>query len=190
MKSISDGALLTSGATTSSGDSCPLFYDLGAQSDFWVTAHIQITGTNPSDEHEVTFFELGEFSDANDPELRIGYRGDSSCNNNGAVYPGFEIGATVGPGGEYTGCTGVVPIAGTWYCLEVHVVQGGGALEAELHADGTKLDTLVHSMPQEKILGNFEAKFLKVGMQSYTGVFDGLLIDDLSVSTTRVGCGP
>ena len=81
------------------------------------------------------------------------------------------------------------PPAETWLCLEVSVDQGGGTLEADMYLDGDPLDYLVHSQPQTTVLGNFEARYLKVGMQSYSGEFDGLLIDDLSVSSTRVGCG-
>lgn len=187
--SVQDGALSTSGASTSTGQ-CTLHYDLlSGLTDFWVTARLQITGTAPAAQHEVTFFELGPNTD-NDPELRIGYRGDSSCPNGASgAYPGIELGATVGPGGEYTGCTGVVPPANQWFCLEVHVIQDADSLEAVILKDGTKLDTLVHSSPQEKVLGNFATKYLKVGMGSYTGVFDGLLIDSIAVSAAQVGCG-
>lgn len=179
-------ALVTSGAS-SSANSCALMTELGDLDDFWVTASIYIGGADPAAEHEVTFFELGEVR-GDDPELRIGYRGDSSCNNNGDVYAGFEIGATQGPGGEFTGCTGNVPVAQQWYCLEVHVDQSSGSLVAQLHVDGEKQETLVHSSPEEDVLGTFEAKILKVGMQSYGGEFASLAIDDLSVSTARVGC--
>lgn len=187
--SVSEGALLTSGASSSANNGCPLHYDLGVLESFWVTAHVRIVGNEPGMEHEVTFFELGAQPDADDPELRIGYRGDSSCNNNGAIYAGLELGATQGPGGEYTGCTGLVPPAETWLCLEVSVEQSGDSLEADMYLDGEPLDYLVHSMPQTTVLGNFSTRYLKVGMQSYSGAFDGLLIDDLSVSSTRVACG-
>lgn len=180
--------LLTSNASSSANTSCPLHADLGELDEFWVRARLKVTGANPSDQHEVTFFELGQQLDADDPELRIGYRGDSSCNNNGAVYPGFEIGATSSASGEFTGCTGEVPLAETWYCIEVHVEQSGAIMYSELHVDGTKLDTLVHSQPEPQIQGNFKARYLKVGMQSYGGVFDGLLIDEIAVSSTRLPC--
>lgn len=186
---VVDGALATSGASSSANNSCPLHYELGTLDSFWVTAHVRIQGSAPGMEHEVTFFELGENPDADDPELRIGYRGDNSCNNQGAIYAGLELGATQGPGGEYTGCTGVVPEAETWMCLEVSVVQGNDSLESQMYLDGEALDYLVHSQPKQSVLGNFTVGYLKVGMQSYSGQFDGLLIDDLSVSTQRVGCG-
>src|SRR5690606_33956142 len=132
---------LTSGAS-SSANTCALVYPLGELSDFWVTAHIKIGGSDPDMEHEVTFFELGAHAAQDDPELRIGYRGDSSCPNGGAIYQGFELGATHGAsGGVATGCTGSkvnegIPVAGDWYCLEVHVVQGNDLLTADLFVDG------------------------------------------------------
>ena len=38
--------------------------------------------------------------------------------------------------------------------------------------------------------GAFETKFLKVGMQSYSGAFDSMTISDVSLSTTRIPCPP
>jgi len=167
---------------------CALVTNIGTLSEFWVRAWIKIGGTNPDTEHEVTFFELGPGT-SDDPELRIGYRGDSSCPDNGGVHQGFELGATQGPGGEYTGCTGYKPVAGEWYCLEVHVDQTAGtSLVADLYVDSVNQDFLVHSMPQTEVLGNFAVTHMKVGMQSYSGTFSELVVDDLSLSTTQLGC--
>jgi len=178
---------VTSGASTGT-NYCALVGDIGTPSEFWVRAFIKIGGTDPDAEHEVTFFELGP-STSDDPELRIGYRGDGSCPNNGGVHQGFELGATQGPGGEYTGCTGLKPVANEWYCLEVHVDQTAGTtLVADLYVDSVQQDYLVHSMPQTEVLGNFAVQYLKVGMQSYGGQFGELVLDDLSVSTTRMAC--
>lgn len=184
---------VTTGAS-SSANTCALVHDLGTLSDFWVTAHIKIGGSNPDTEHEVTFFELGKNAAQDDPELRIGYRGDSSCPSGGSAYQGFELGATLGAsGGEATGCTGSkvnsgIPVAGEWYCLEVHVTQGADMLTADLHVDGVNQDFLMHSSPVTVVEGGFTAQYLKVGMQSYSGAFQELIIDNLSISTTRVGC--
>jgi hypothetical protein len=187
-------AFVTTGASTSA-NTCALVHPLGTLVDFWVTAHIKIGGSNPDMEHEVTFFELGEFASVDDPELRVGYRGDNSCSNAGAAYQGFELGATKGVNaGEETGCTGSkvnegMPVADTWYCLEVHVTQGGGALVSDMWVDGVDQNYLLHSSPVTEIEGAFEAHFLKVGMQSYSGTFTELAIDNLSISTSQVGCG-
>lgn len=59
---------------------------------------------------------------------------------------------------------------------------------SELYVDGAKLDMIVHSQPKERVEGNFKARYLKVGMQSYSGTFDGLLIDEIAVSSTRLPC--
>lgn len=184
---------VTSGAS-SSANTCALVTDLGTLSEFWVTAHIKIVGTTPDAEHEVTFFELGEFADVDDPELRIGYRGDNSCSNSGMIYQGFELGATKGlMNGEDTGCTGSktnlgIPTADEWYCIEVHVTQGGGTLTADMIINDTNQDYLLHSSPVTEIGGAFEARYLKVGQQSYTGSFNSVIIDNLSVSSGPVGC--
>lgn len=173
---------------SSGSNYCALMTNFGAQTEFWVRAWIKIGGDNPDAQHEVTFFELGPQT-GDDPELRIGYRGDSSCPDSGGVHQGFELGATQGPGGEYTGCTGYKPVANEWYCLEVHVDQSAGSsLVADLFVDGVDQDYLVHSMPETEVLGNFTVNYLKVGMQSYSGTFPSLVVDDLSLSTTRLGC--
>jgi len=185
--------LVTSGAS-SSANTCALVYDLGAQTDFWLRAWIKIGGADPDLQHEVTFLELGASATVDDPELRIGYRGDSSCSNSGANYQGFELGATKGlNNGEDTGCTGSkvnlgMPVASEWYCLEVHVTQGGGQLMSDLFVDGVNQDYLIHSSPQTEVGGAFQAQYLKVGMQSYSGTFDSLTLDDISLSTTRIAC--
>jgi len=186
-------ALITSG-TSASANSCALVYDLGTQTDFWLRAFIKIGGANPDAQHEVTFLELAANANVDDPELRLGYRGDSSCSNSGAAYQGFELGATKGlNNGEDTGCTGSkvnegMPVADQWYCLEVHVTQGSNQLMSDLFVDGVNQDYLIHSSPKTEVGGAFEAKFLKVGMQSYSGAFDSLAIDDVSLSTTRIPC--
>ncbi len=177
-------AYVTSGASTGS-NYCVLMTDLGEElpTEFWLTAAIKIGGTDPDLEHEVTFLELGpEEGDAS--ELRIGYRGDSSC-----AVQGFELGALEGPGGEYTGCTGLKPVADKWYCLETHIDQSGGSgTVSQLYVNDVLQDYNVHGMTKETVLSNSTPRFLKVGMQSYGGEFGSLVIDQLSVSSTRVGC--
>jgi len=173
---------------SSGSNYCALVTNIGSPPEFWVRAWIKIGGANPDMEHEVTFFELGPGT-SDDPELRIGYRGDSSCPDNGGTHQGFELGATQGPGGEYTGCTGNKPVSDEWYCLEVHVDQTAGTtLVADLYVDSVNQDFLVHSMPETEVLGNFAVSYMKVGMQSYSGTFSELVVDDLSLSTTRLAC--
>src|SRR5690606_1947439 len=96
-------------------------------------------------------------------------------------------------GGEDTGCTGSkvksgIPVADEWYCLEVHVTQGNDMLTADMWVNGENQDFLQHSQPVTEIRGAFEARYLKVGQQSYTGAFEKLVIDNLTVSAMQVGC--
>ena len=176
-------AYVTSGASTGT-NYCVLMTDLGdPPTEFWLSAMIKIGGTDPDLEHEVTFLELGP-EEQDTAELRIGYRGDSSC-----AVQGFELGALEGPGGEYTGCTGMKPVADKWYCMETHVdLSGGMGSVSQLYVDGELLDYNVHGMTQETVISNSTPRYLKVGMQSYGGSFESLTIDNLSISTTRVGC--
>ena len=51
-----------------------------------------------------------------DPGIRVGFRGDNSCDPTGV-----EVNITGGE--EKTGCTGFKLTADTWYCFELHVVR-------------------------------------------------------------------
>lgn len=181
--------LSSSGASTGTNYCAPLI-ELEPMTEFWVTTRVKISGEIDM-QHEVTFFELGPDASEN-AELRIGYRGDNSCPGPNGPYQGFELAALNGPSGEYTGCTGMKPVADQWYCLEVFIDQSGSNAEAPLssqfYIDGERKNMLVHMQEHDTILSNSTVSYIKVGMQSYGGEFDGIVLDDFSVSTTRVGC--
>lgn len=181
--------LSSSGASTGTNYCAPLI-ELEPLTEFWVTTRVKISGAIDM-QHEVTFFELGPDASEN-AELRIGYRGDNSCPGPNGPYQGFELAALNGPNGEYTGCTGMKPVAEQWYCLEVFIDQSGSNAEAPLssqfYIDGERKNMLVHMQERDTILSNSAVSYIKVGMQSYGGEFDAIVLDDFSVSTTRVGC--
>jgi hypothetical protein len=181
-------ALVSSNASTST-NACALVADLGEQSDFWVRAQVRYVGTGPTNEHEITFFELGEHPDQDDPEGRVGFRFDGCNAVDGTPFPGLEFNMTVGPGGEFTGCTGVQLEADRWYCVEVHVNQAGSPTSGELYLDGVEQSYTNHGSPVDEVLANGRFRYLKLGAQTYGNINTGpLLLDDVAVGTSRVGC--
>lgn len=170
-------------------DECSLKADLGEQTEFWVRARVRFVGTAPTTDHEVSFFELGANADKDDPEGRIGYRADGCNAESGANFPGLEFNMTVGPGGEFTGCTGVQLEADRWYCIEAHLDQSGPTTVGRLFLDNVEQAFTNHGKPVPTVIANDKLRYLKVGKQSYGGSTAGaLLLDDVAVSTTRLGC--
>ncbi len=150
---------------------------------------VKYEGTGPTNEHEITFFELGEHADQDDPEGRVGFRTDGCNDTDGSAFGGLEFNMTKGPGGEFTGCTGV-PLAGDqWYCVEVHVVQSGSSTSGNLFLDGEEQAFTNHGMAVDEVLASGSFRYLKLGAQTYGSINTGpLVLDDVAVSTQRIGC--
>jgi hypothetical protein len=167
-------------------DACSLHADIGTPADYWVRARVRFgTGADFSF-HEVTVFELAPSADTDDPEIRVGFRGDSSCQPTGV-----ELGITAQPGGEQTGCTGFHPVADHWYCFELHVIQAGATVTTDLAIDGVDQSYAVHGTPSDTVVGTgfSGGRFLKVGTRSYSSAFTvPIYVDDLAVATQRPGC--
>jgi hypothetical protein len=181
-------ALVSSNSSTST-NACALVADLGSQTDFWVRALVKYMGAGPTNEHEITFFELGEHPDQDDPEARVGFRNDGCNDTDGSPFGGLEFNMTKGPGGEFTGCTGVPLEGNRWYCVEVHVVQSASSASGDLYLDGEKQAFTNHGSAVDQVLANGAFRYLKLGAQTYGGVNTGpLLLDEVTVSTSRVAC--
>ncbi len=165
---------------------CNLLADLGAHPEFWVTGDVKFSAGVPvATVHELTPFEVtATLSD--DPGIRPGIRADSSCNS----WQGAELNIT--GGGERTGCTGFKFATDTWYCLEVQVKNRAAAVEADLSIDSVKQPFHIHQEEFATVV-NMDwtgAKMLRLGSRSYSAnVLSPVYVDNLSVSTTRVGCG-
>jgi hypothetical protein len=171
-------------------DACSLHADLGTPSDFWVRAWVYFAQGDFTF-HEVTAFELAPAADTDDPEIRVGFRGDSSCQPTGV-----EVNITGAAGGEQTGCSGFKPQADTWYCFELHVTQTAGSsgqnVTADLSIDGQDLSYSNHGTPIDVVTGNGISgaiRYLKVGARSYSSAYmHPIYVDDLAVGPQRLGC--
>jgi hypothetical protein len=179
------GKALTSKKTMNGG--CNLLADLGEHAELWVTADVMFSAGVPVDTvHELTPFEVTK-SATDDPGIRPGIRADSSCNS----WPGAELNIT--GGGERTGCTAFKFETEKWYCLEVQIKNQAAAVEGDLHIDGTKQPFHIHQDAVQTVV-NMDwtgARMLRLGARAYSAeVNSPTYVDNLSASTTRVGCGP
>jgi hypothetical protein len=164
---------------------CNLLADLGDHPELWVTADVMFSGGVPVDTvHELTPFEITK-SATDDPGIRPGIRADNSCNS----WPGAELNIT--GGGERTGCTAFKFMTEQWYCLEVQIKNQAAAVEGDLHIDGEKQPFHIHQDEATTVV-NMDwtgARMLRLGARSYSAeVQSPVYIDNLSVSTSRVGC--
>jgi hypothetical protein len=165
---------------------CNLLADLGDHAELWVTADVMFSAGVPvGTVHELTPFEVTKTA-TDDPGIRPGIRADNSCNS----WPGAELNIT--GGGERTGCTAFQFMTETWYCLEVQIKNQAAAVEGDLHIDGMKQPFHIHQDEAMTVV-NMDwtgARMLRLGSRSYSSQVDSpIYVDNLSVSTTRVGCG-
>lgn len=164
---------------------CNLLADLGDHPELWVTAHVKFSAGVPvATVHELTPFELTKTA-TDDPGIRPGIRADNSCNS----WPGAELNIT--GGGERTGCTAFKFSTDQWYCLEVQVKNLAASIEGHLFIDSTEPGYHIHQDAVDSVV-NMDwtgAKMLRLGARSYSASVDSpIYVDNLSVSTQRVGC--
>jgi hypothetical protein len=181
---VSGSKALTSKKSLNGG--CNLLADLGEHAELWVTAHVRFSAGVPvGTVHELTPFEITKTA-TDDPGIRPGIRADDSCNS----WPGAELNIT--GGGERTGCTAFKFMTEQWYCLEVQIKNLPNAVEGDLHIDGAKQPFHIHQDEAQTVV-NMDwtgARMLRLGSRSYSSSVESpVYVDDLSVSTERVGCG-
>jgi hypothetical protein len=164
-----------------------LHADLGTPTDFWVRAQVRWAAgaANQFTAHEVTAFELTPTMSTDDPGIRFGFRGDSSCQPTGV-----EVNITGGE--EKTGCTGFQLQADTWYCFELHVVRDTSNMTtADLFINGADQSYNVHGTDTNTVVNPNPAvwRYLRLGTRSYSNAYpSNVYVDDIAVGTQRIGC--
>jgi hypothetical protein len=120
-----------------------------------------------------------------DPGIRVGFRGDSSC-----IPTGVEVNITGGE--EKTGCTGTQLTADMWTCFELHVIRNAGnQTTAELYVNGTDQSYNIHGQMADTVVNPNPAvwRYLRVGTRSYSTAYESLIyLDDIAVGTQRILC--
>jgi hypothetical protein len=180
---VNGSKALTSKKSLNGG--CNLLADLGEHAELWITADVKFSAGVPvGTVHELTPFEITKTA-TDDPGVRPGIRADNSCNS----WPGAELNIT--GGGERTGCTAFKFATDQWYCLEVQIKNLPAAVEGDLYIDRMKQPFHIHQDEVQTVV-NMDwtgARMLRLGSRSYSSSVDSpIYVDNLSASTTRVGC--
>lgn len=180
---VGGSKVLTSKKSLNGG--CNLMADLGDHAELWVTAHVKFSAGVPvGTVHELTPFELTKTA-TDDPGIRPGIRADNSCNS----WPGAELNIT--GGGERTGCTAFKFMTDQWYCLEVQVKNLAASVEGHLFIDSIEPGYHIHQDAVTSVVNAdwTGARMLRLGARSYSASVDApIYVDNLAVSTTRLGC--
>lgn len=178
--------------TNHSYASCRLASSFETADDFWVRAFIFWDASVDFTDKEILAIDLHPPSGLNkdDPAVRFGDRSKEPC----TATPGPQVTMIGMDGGEVTGCDGDVQTPkGEWYCFEAHVQQGGNLL-VDTYVNGTAIKYESVGKPQVPTLDLGQAPTEKVnhvrlGFFTHNSSGQGnLYIDDVAVSTTRVGC--
>lgn len=165
---------------------CMLHADLGTVTDLWVRSRVRFArgDANQFAAHEVSVFDITPTMDTDDPAIRVGFRGDSSC-----MPTGVEI--TITGGEEKTGCTGFQLQADRWYCFELHVTNGASGTVADLSIDGVDQSFRITQMPFDSVLNpNRPAwKYLRLGGRAFSSQYSSnIYVDDIAAGTQPIGC--
>lgn len=165
---------------------CNLLADLGEHPELWVTAHVKFSAGVPvGTVHELTPFEVTKTA-TDDPGIRPEIRADNSCNS----WPGAELNIT--GGGERTAArpSSSQPSSGTASRFKSRICRTPS--RGDLHIDGAKQPFHLHQDEAQTVV-NVDwtgARMLRLGSRSYSSSVESpIYVDNLSVSSARVGCG-
>jgi hypothetical protein len=97
-------------------------------------------------------------------------------------------------GGEYTGCGSRTLPQGEWYCFEAHVQQATN-LTIQTYINGEAISYQSTGKPETDSIGTEAALTekldnIRLGIFSTGEATGNVYIDDVAVSTTRIGCAP
>jgi hypothetical protein len=171
---------------------CRLPANFGSADEFWLRANLYWSSNLDLTNKEAIALDLAPASGitSDDPAVRFGSRTKEPCTMHG----GAQV-TVIGLGsGESTGCDGNHPIPqDTWYCFEAHITQSGTTLVAETFMNGEALSyqssgmTATSNVTSEGITAKVD--HVRLGMFSTDSNLQGeVYIDDIAVSSTRVGC--
>jgi hypothetical protein len=169
---------------------CRLSGQFDVVNEFWVRAYSYWeTGLDISNRETLDIDMTPGFRTADDPALRFGYRSKSPCE----MYAGPQITIIGLAGGEATGCGSRPMPQGEWFCFEAHVEQSQNLVVStyingeaiSYQSTGKPMTTTIQSESPitEKI------DHIRLGIFSTGEAQGSVYIDDVAVSTTRLGCG-
>lgn len=169
---------------------CRLSGQFEPVNEFWVRAFAYWGTELAIDNRETLDIDLTPgFRTADDPAVRFGYRSKAPCEE----YAGPQVTIIGLAGGEVTGCGSRTMPQGQWFCFEAHVNQTS-VLDVRTYIDGVAMQyqsigkPLTESIATEGAITE-KLDHIRLGIFS-TGEAQGtIFLDDVAVSTTRLGCG-
>jgi len=189
----------TRGLTSHSfSNQCVLEADLGVHPELWVRAWVLLDAPGPGqvdagrvDVSEMTLFGIGANQFGDDPRIAVGYAGTidfSPCSQR----PGISVNTT--GSSAAAGCTGAALPTGQWLCFELHVMQAGSTVHAQLYLDG-ELQSFASPSPDggsiDTVTNIYGAtvRYLTLGVRQYGSRYvTPAYYDDVAAGTERIGC--
>jgi hypothetical protein len=168
---------------------CRLSGNFGAADEFWVRAYSYWDPAMDISNRETLDIDLTPgFRTADDPAARFGYRSKAPCEE----FAGPQVTLIGLAGGESTGCASRPIPQGEWYCFEAHVRQSD-LLVVRTFINGEAMSYASTGKPETTEVSSETAiteklDHIRLGIFS-TGEAQGFVyLDDIAVSTTRLGC--
>lgn len=170
---------------------CRLSGSFGASDDFWVRAYMYWGTELDLTNRETLAMDLtpGAWVADDSHAVRFGYRSKSPCEE----YAGPQVTIIGLSGGESTGCGSRAMPQGEWFCFEAHVNQAS-AIEVNTYINGEAISYQSTGKPLVSSLitdtpATEKVDHVRLGLFSTSEAQGSVYVDDLAVTTTRVGCG-
>jgi hypothetical protein len=178
--------------TNHSWAQCRLAGNFGTVDDFWVRAFIYWEESVDFADKEILALDLLPQSGLgkDDPAIRFGSRSKDPC----IATPGPQITIIGLSGGEQTGCSSSEPPKGQWHCFEAHVTQSS-AVSVKTYINDVGLSYQSSGKPVTETIDTPSApaekiNHIRLGFFTHNSTGMGnVYLDDVAVSTTRLGCG-
>lgn len=170
---------------------CRLSGAFDAADDFWVrTYEYWDAGLDLSNRETLAVDLTPGYRSADDPAVRFGNRSKAPCEE----YAGPQVTIIGLAGGESTGCGSRTLPQGEWYCFEAHVQQAGN-LTIQTYINGEAISYQSTGKPETDSIGtesplSEKLDNIRLGIFSTGEATGNVYIDDVAVSTTRIGCAP
>jgi hypothetical protein len=171
---------------------CVLEADLGVHPELWVRAWVRSDAPGPGqvDVSEMTLFGIGTNQSGDDPRIAVGYAGTIAISPCGER-PGISVNTT--GGSSVAGCTGRALPTDQWMCFELHVMQAGSTVRAQLYIDGQQQTFAstpdAGSTTTVTNISGATVRYLTLGVRQYGSRYvTPAYYDDVAAGTERIGC--
>lgn len=168
---------------------CRLSGEFPATDEFWVRAYSYWEpGLDISNRETLDIDLTPGHRTSDDPAVRFGYRSKAPCEE----YAGPQITIIGMGGGEVTGCASRAMPKGEWFCFEAHVQQAS-TLVVSTYIDGEALSYQSTGKPMTESIAteapiSQKIDHIRLGIFSTGEAQGSIYLDDIAVSTTRIGC--